>query len=272
MIPAPVPAPVRLTVWVLPATLLVLSVTVKVAVLDPGAVGVKVTLMVQLPLAATEPPQVVVWPKSPELVPERAIPVMVKAVLPVLFRVTVCPALVVPRFWLVKVRLDAVRPATGPLPVPAKVMVWGLPVALSVMVTDAERDPGAVGEKVTLIVQLFPIVTGLPQVLVWAKSPEFVPVTVTAVIFNVAFPVLFTVTVWAVLVEPTFCALKVKFEAVRPTTGPLPVPLKPKVCGLPGALSVMLTEAVRVPTAVGVKVTVTEQLLPAPTDPPQVLV
>ena len=47
--------PARLTLCVLPATLLLLSVMVKVAVRVPGAAGVKVTLRVQLLLAATEP-------------------------------------------------------------------------------------------------------------------------------------------------------------------------------------------------------------------------
>ena len=53
------------------------------------AVGVKVTLIVQLPPAATELPQVLVWAKSPGFVPVSAILVMVKAELPVLFRVMV---------------------------------------------------------------------------------------------------------------------------------------------------------------------------------------
>ena len=54
------PVPVRLTLCILPATLLLLSVMINVAVRVPGAVGVKVTLMVQLLLAATEPPQALV--------------------------------------------------------------------------------------------------------------------------------------------------------------------------------------------------------------------
>ena len=54
------PVPVRLTLCVLPGTLLLLSVMINVAVPVPGAVGVKVTLMVQLLLAATEPPQALV--------------------------------------------------------------------------------------------------------------------------------------------------------------------------------------------------------------------
>ena len=145
-------------------------------------------------------------------------------------------------------------------------------MALSVIVTEADRVPGAVGEKVTLMVQLLPAATGLPQVLVWAKSPEFVPVTVTAVTFNVAFPVLFTVTVWAALVVPTPCALKPRLEAVRLTTGPLPVPVKVTLCGLSGALSVMVIAAVRLPTAPGVKITLIEQLPPAATDAEHVVV
>jgi hypothetical protein len=57
---APVPVPVRLTFCVLPAALLSLSVMVNVAVRVAGAAGVRVTLMVQLLLAATALPQVLV--------------------------------------------------------------------------------------------------------------------------------------------------------------------------------------------------------------------
>jgi hypothetical protein len=43
-------------------------------------------------------------------------------------------------------------------------------------------------------------------------------------------------------------------------------------CGLPAALSVMLTEAVRLPMAAGVNVTLIVQLPFAATEEPQVLV
>jgi hypothetical protein len=56
----PEPVPVRVALCVLPTTLLLLSVTVKVAVRVPGAAGVKVTLIVQLLFAATVLPQVLV--------------------------------------------------------------------------------------------------------------------------------------------------------------------------------------------------------------------
>ena len=55
--------PLRFTVWVLPAALLLLSVTVSVPAREPPAVGVKVTLMVQEPLAATLLPQLLVCAK-----------------------------------------------------------------------------------------------------------------------------------------------------------------------------------------------------------------
>ena len=55
-----VPVPVRLTVCVLPATPLLLSVMVSVLVIGPLHVGEKVTLIVQEPLAATLAPQLLI--------------------------------------------------------------------------------------------------------------------------------------------------------------------------------------------------------------------
>ncbi len=65
------------------------------------------------------------------------------------------------------------------------------------------RVPRWVGLKVTLIVQLFPAATELPQVLVWAKSPGSAPVMVILVMLSVAFPVLVSVTGCAELAVPT---------------------------------------------------------------------
>jgi hypothetical protein len=75
------PVPVKLTVWVAG---LALSVTVKVPALAPVAVGLKVTLILQLAPAATLEPQVLVWEKSPLA----ATLVMLRAALPVLLSVT----------------------------------------------------------------------------------------------------------------------------------------------------------------------------------------
>src|SRR5208337_5382639 len=118
---------------------------------------------------------------------------MLKAAFPVLLRVTLWAVLVVPTFWLLKVRLVTERLAVAPAPVPVRVIVCGLPAALSEMLTAAVRVPVAVGVNVTLIVQLPPPATELPQVLVWAKSPALVPVIATLVILKAALPVLLRV-------------------------------------------------------------------------------
>jgi hypothetical protein len=76
-----VPVPVRLMVWVAG---LALSVMVTAPVLVPAAVGLKVTLRVQLAPAATLEPQVLVWEKSPLTVKL----VMRRVALPVFLSVT----------------------------------------------------------------------------------------------------------------------------------------------------------------------------------------
>lgn len=73
-----------------------MSVMARVAARLLLADGVKVTLMVQLAPAATEVPQLLVWAKSPALVPETAMLLTLKAALPELVRVTDCVELVAP--------------------------------------------------------------------------------------------------------------------------------------------------------------------------------
>ena len=60
------------------------------AVRLPEADGVKVMVVAQLPLTATEVPHVVVSPKSPALLPVTVMVVMPKLMLPVFVRVTTC--------------------------------------------------------------------------------------------------------------------------------------------------------------------------------------
>jgi hypothetical protein len=67
---------------------------VRVPVSGPVAVGEKVTLIVQEALAATLPPQLLLWPKLPVVV----MLVIVREALPVLLKVTGCDAVVVPTF------------------------------------------------------------------------------------------------------------------------------------------------------------------------------
>ena len=84
-----VPVPVRETVWGVPEAL---SEIVTAPVRAPAAVGVKVTLMAQLAPAASDAPQLLLWAKSPLA----AMPVIVRAALPVLLRVKDCGLLVLP--------------------------------------------------------------------------------------------------------------------------------------------------------------------------------
>jgi hypothetical protein len=167
------PVPFRVTDCVLPATLLTLSVTVRDALRLPLAAGVKTTVMVQEALAASvlgDRGQVVVSLKSPAFAPVGCgMLVIVKLALPVLVRVTDCEGLATPTVWLPKVRLVAERPTLGPLPVPVRLTLCVLPATLlllSVMLNVAVRVPGALGVIVTVMVQLPPAATELPQVLV----------------------------------------------------------------------------------------------------------
>jgi hypothetical protein len=91
---------------------------------------------------------------------------MLKVPLPVLLSLTVYAVLRVPTGWLPKARLVGERLTKAVVPVPKKLTVCGLPLALSVMLTEAVRLPLAEGVKVTLMVQLALAATELPQVLV----------------------------------------------------------------------------------------------------------
>jgi hypothetical protein len=166
-----VPVPVRLAVWGL---LVASSVTVNVPLRVPVAVGAKVTLMMQLVPAATLVPQLFVCPKSPLLVPVKAIFAMFNTTPLGLESVTACAVLVVPTFWPLNVRVVGERLGSA-VPVPVRLAVWGLLVPLSVTVKVPLRVPLAVGVKVTLIVQLVPAATLTPQLFVCPKSPLLVP-------------------------------------------------------------------------------------------------
>ena len=67
------------------------------------------------------------------------------------------------------------------------------------MVTAPLRAPGAVGVKVTLMVQLAPAAIVAPQVLLWAKSPLGAMLEMS----KGAVPLLVSVIAWALLVLPT---------------------------------------------------------------------
>lgn len=149
------------------------------------------------------------------------IALMVRVPVPPLFRVTVLIAPVVPTFWSGNATLVGDRVTAGVIPVPLKLAVWGLPAALSGMVTVPVLVPVAVGVKVTLIMQLAPATREVPQLLVWPKSP-LTPI-LPPVMERGAVPLLVSVKICALLVVPTFWPPKVRLEGVSVATGPLMV-------------------------------------------------
>lgn len=196
-------------------------------------------------------------------------PLMVRGALPVLFRLKVWAALVVPRFWLLKARLAVVILAEGALPLPLRLTVCGLPPALSAMLTEVVRFPMVAGVNAARIVQLAFTATELPQVSVTVKSPGFAPAAPRLVMVRVVLPVLVRVTDCVALVVPRLWPAKVSAPGARVTTAPLPVPVSAAVCGLLKRLSAMVTQAVRVPSAAGENATLIVQLALGDREPSQ---
>jgi guanyl-specific ribonuclease Sa len=246
-----------------------LSAMVSEAVAAPTAVGVKVTEMAQEALAASELPQVLDWAKTEAFVPVKEKPLMDKAAVPVFLRAMVCVAEVAPTLVELKVRLVGERLTAGtPTPVPMTETDCGEADALSATLSEAETAPTAVGLKVTEMAQEALAASELPQVLDWAKTEAFVPVKETPLMDKAAVPVFLSVMVCAAAVEPTLVAAKVRVVGERLTAGtPTPVPVRMRVCGVLGALSLKLSVAVKVPAAVGLKVKVVRQDAPGASDP-----
>ena len=162
--------------------------------------------MLQAPPAATDDPQLLVCAKPALAV----IDVILSAKLPELLSVTTCGELVVPTACEANVRLVGDSCATAEMPVPRSETTCGPPSALSVILRFAEAVPGAVGAKVTVIVQLPP--AGIvPQLLVCEYCELFKPVIVTLLTANVALPELVTTTFCGELELPTICEPKAMF-------------------------------------------------------------
>jgi hypothetical protein len=94
--------------------------------------------------------------------------------------------------------------------VPLRETICGLSAALSVTLSVVVRVPDAVGLNVTLMLQLAPSESMVPQVWVCAKSPAFFPPMLILVMFNVAVPLFFSVKVWALLRMPIGWVEKVR--------------------------------------------------------------
>src|SRR5712664_774647 len=201
------PEPVSATVAGL---LLALLVTVRVAVRDPAAVGVNVTVTAQDPPTAMLV-QLLVWLKSPVT----ATPDTVAAAVPELVTVTVCVEALDPTTVPAKDRLPGAAFSTGPgaMPVPDKLTVLVTPPALTVRVP--VRVPVAVGENLTLTVQEPFAAIDEPQVLVCEKSPlATMDETDAAALVGLATVTVCAAVVVPVAAEPKLSALGVVFTPV----------------------------------------------------------
>jgi hypothetical protein len=105
---------------------------------------------------------------------------------------------------------------SGFCPVAVRFTSWGVPAALSLMVTSPEMLPAIEGVAVTLMVHSFPGCTApLVQLSVSAKSP----LAATADTLSAPVPVLVTAMALDELVVPTICGVKVKLVGDKLTEG-----------------------------------------------------
>jgi hypothetical protein len=196
------PVPLNPAVCTAPATFPLLSVTVKVPARLPPSVGVNVTVIRQLPPAATLPTQFVLALKSPLPVTELIAPTTFPLFDTVTVWLVLAPRLTLPRF-----ALAGLNPITGSNPIPLNPTLCAdpaIPPVLSVTTKLAVRDPCAVGLNVTVTAQLPPAATLPPQLFVALKSPAFAPPVPIELIVSAALPPFVTVTPWPPLADPTF--------------------------------------------------------------------
>ena len=144
-----------------------------------------------------------------------------------------------------------VCPGAPLMPVPVRLTFWGLPVALSVTVSEAARLPLAEGVKLTLIEQLAPACKELPQLLASTKSLALAPLSTRLEMLKVELPVLDSFMACVALVVPLPRRLKVRLVGEMMALGAVLVPMSAAVWGLPAALSVRVMDAVRYPFPVG---------------------
>ncbi len=245
------PVPVRLEVCGLLAAL---SVTFNVPVLVPVCVGLNVTLILRLDLAAKLGAQVVVETLKSPVVEIARLPV--SATVCLLASVNTFAGLVVPTVRARYVALAGVNVAAT-MPVPVSGTICGLPGALSAIVTSPVSAPSCVGLKTTLMMHVFPAASVLPQGLVLVSRANS-PLGAMLAMFSVEPPVFLSVTFFAELVVFSTTLPNARDAGVKVTAGP-PVTVRLSVVVFVNAPDTPLTVTVTVPVvavAVAAKVRV----------------
>jgi hypothetical protein len=177
--------------------------TLRVADFAPVDVGWNTTLIVQAFPTATEVPQVFVCENWVGLPPVSVMLVIGTAIDPVFVTVIGCSALAIPTPSFPKGTVPGVTVYVGTIPVPVRLtFCFATPPPLFTFRV-AVLAPVDVGLNTTLIVQVAPTASDVPQVLVSENCPAFVPVSVMLVICRAALAVFVTVTDCEALATPS---------------------------------------------------------------------
>jgi len=158
------------------------------------------------------------------------------------------------------------RSVCGPVPVPLKVTLCGLPPALSVMVMAPDSGASAEGVNVTVRVQNEPAPRVAGQLSLSAKSV----LGTMEVMVSAALPELVKSTDCGALVSPMGKLPNDKEEGDNCTWGPEPTPVS-ETFWVPALLNTVM-EPFRVPAEAGVKVTLMVQLTVAASEDGQLLI
>jgi hypothetical protein len=235
------PVPVNATECGEPCALSVMTTEADIA---PAATGLKVTNTAQCWPTARDGTQAFCSVKSSACDPARAMEDIKRGAVPLLVKLNACLTDAVPMFWLAKFK-DAVfkvsAGAVAAVAVPVNAIERGLP-ALSVMTTEADIAPAAMGLKVTNIAHRWPTASDGTQAFCSVKSSVCDPARAMEDIKRGAVPLLIKLVACFTDAVSTCWLAKFKAAELNVNTGAgtaVAVPVNAIDCGEPSALSVM---------------------------------
>jgi hypothetical protein len=246
-----------------------LSATEIAALRLAAVVGVNVTVMVHVPPAAREAPQLFVCPKLLAFVPVTEMPVMVSGAVPGFDSVIGNAVAAVPTSVFGNASGFGLSVACGCVPAPVITALCGEPVALSATEIAALRLAAVVGVNVTEIVQVPPAASEPPQLFVCPKLLALVPVTEMPLMVSGAVPGFDSVIGNAAAAIPTSVfgnASGLGLNVACGAAAGVPVPVTVKLTGWFAPPPLLASEKLIVAeydcAKVGVNVTLSWQLAP----------
>jgi hypothetical protein len=255
--------------------LALLALTVRLALRAPVAVGVKPRTTVHCAPAASDCPALQLelpsTRKSAAWLPPSVKSPSVAVPLPLFDRVSVWVVASSPTVMLPKSTAAPSTycrsPVVASTPVPVRPTLCGEPLALLLTLRLPLAAPAPLGVKTTLIAQLAPAASVLPQA--WLALNGLA--AVMALMLSVALPLLVSVTIRAVELLPTVTLPNARLAGARLASGVAtawPVPLSDTVALPLDASDASVSEALRLPVVLGVKRRPSVHELPAATGVP----